>query len=213
MCCMIMLLKNFLWKKFLIYVLCCLNLIGIGCMVFFLFGQLFIERCFFFFIEVVGRCLWFEFDGVVNNSFYWLNGLLIGSQYSGYICMWFDIIDKVRFGGDNVIVVQVDLWYEGWWYEGGGIYCYVCFILIDLVYVVLDGVFVVLIVSDLGQGVEVNVIVCVSICFVNISVLLVDVMVLSEIFDIDGKMFSGSFLVQMFFVGVVVEFVYLIDFI
>jgi beta-galactosidase len=161
--------------------------------------------------EAAGRRLWLEFDGVANNSLYWLNGSLIGSQYSGYTRTRFDITDKAKPGGDNVIVVQVDPRYEGWWYEGGGIYRHVRLISADPVHIAPDGIFVVPTVSDPGQGVEANATVRVSTRLANTSASPVDATVLSEILDTDGKTLSGSSSVQTLSAGAAVEFAHLID--
>lgn len=72
-----------------------------------------------------GKKISMHFDGVMGVSTVWLNGHLIGTHNSGYTGVHYDISDIVRYGdeGNNVIVVKVDATrYEGWWYEGGGIY-------------------------------------------------------------------------------------------
>jgi len=66
-----------------------------------------------------------EFEGIFRNSTVWVNGHLIGSHLSGYTPANYDLTDVLRYGneGRNVIVVKVDASeYEGWWYEGCGIY-------------------------------------------------------------------------------------------
>ncbi|NEW05769.1 glycoside hydrolase family 2 protein [Paenibacillus sp. SYP-B3998] len=75
--------------------------------------------------EDLGKKLSIHFDGVMGVSTVWLNGHLLGTHNSGYIGVHYDISDIIRYGeeGNNVIVVKVDAnRYEGWWYEGGGIY-------------------------------------------------------------------------------------------
>jgi beta-galactosidase len=69
-----------------------------------------------------------EFDGIFRNSTVWVNGHLIGNHQSGYIPSFYDLTDVLRYGneGRNVILVKVDAReYEGWWYEGCGIYRHV----------------------------------------------------------------------------------------
>ncbi|HLP25165.1 MAG TPA: hypothetical protein VK477_05785 [Acidobacteriota bacterium] len=102
--------------------------------------------------DAAGKRLWLEFDGVFNNSRYWLNGKEIGQQYSGYTRSRFDITGAAICGGRNVLVVQVDPRYEGWWYEGGGIYRHVRLVTVYPVHVAPDGVFVVPTVSDPRDG-------------------------------------------------------------
>ena len=70
-----------------------------------------------------GQRVSIQFDGVFRNCQVWLNGFYIGRNESGYSGFGFDITDLVEFGKDNVIVLRVDAsQYEGWFYEGAGIY-------------------------------------------------------------------------------------------
>ncbi|MVT10361.1 beta-galactosidase GalA [Chitinophaga tropicalis] len=75
-----------------------------------------------------GKKISIEFDGIFRNSTVWLNGHLIGNHQSGYTPSNYDLTDILRYGneGQNVILVKVDATdYEGWWYEGCGIYRHV----------------------------------------------------------------------------------------
>jgi beta-galactosidase len=75
-----------------------------------------------------GRKISIEFDGIFRNSTVWVNGYLIGNHQSGYTPSNYDLTDVLRYGteGKNVILVKVDATeYEGWWYEGCGIYRHV----------------------------------------------------------------------------------------
>lgn len=64
-----------------------------------------------------------RFDGIFRDAKIWVNGLFVAQQQSGYIGDTYDITDDVLFGKENVIVVRVDATqYEGWFYEGAGIY-------------------------------------------------------------------------------------------
>jgi beta-galactosidase len=75
-----------------------------------------------------GKKISIEFDGVFRNSTVWINGHLLGSHQSGYTPANYDLTDYLRYGneGNNVILVKVDASeYEGWWYEGCGIYRHV----------------------------------------------------------------------------------------
>ena len=63
------------------------------------------------------------FDGIFRDSKVWINGYYLGSNLSGYSGVSFDITDFLHFRGKNVIVVRADAsQYEGWFYEGAGIY-------------------------------------------------------------------------------------------
>lgn len=74
----------------------------------------------------LGRRITIEFDGVHRNSVIWINGFYLGQEHSGYIGFQYDITDYVHYGGENVVVVRVDVTVEeGWYYEGAGIYRHV----------------------------------------------------------------------------------------
>lgn len=73
-----------------------------------------------------GKRLQLQFDGIFRDAKVWVNGFFVGENMSGYIGANYDITDFVRFDRDNVIVVRVDATqYEGWFYEGAGIYRHV----------------------------------------------------------------------------------------
>lgn len=70
-----------------------------------------------------GQRVVIEFDGVFRDSITWVNGHRCGRHESGYDSFRYDITDIAHFGGENVIAVRVDAsCWEGWWYEGAGIY-------------------------------------------------------------------------------------------
>jgi beta-galactosidase len=92
-----------------------------------------------------GRKVTIEFDGIFRNSTVWVNGSLIGNHLSGYTPSNYDLTDVLRYGneGKNVILVKVDAGeYEGWWYEGGGIYRHVWLIKTDRLHVTRFGTYV-----------------------------------------------------------------------
>ena len=63
------------------------------------------------------------FEGITGNSDIYLNSCYLCRNTSGYASFEVDITDLVKFGADNVLAVHVDPdSYEGWWYQGGGIY-------------------------------------------------------------------------------------------
>jgi beta-galactosidase len=134
-----------------------------------------------------GKQLWLEFDGVFSNSRYWLNGREIGSQYSGYTRSRFDITDAADCGGANVLVVQVDPRYDGWWYEGGGIYRHVRLVTVDPLHIAPDGIFVMPTLADAGDGVHASASVSANTEITNSGSFAASATVLSEILDPKGK--------------------------
>lgn len=67
-----------------------------------------------------------QFDGVFRNASFWLNGFYLGTNQSGYVGINYDVTDYISFTKENVLVVRVDATqYEGWFYEGAGIYRHV----------------------------------------------------------------------------------------
>lgn len=76
--------------------------------------------------EDENRRLAVKFDGVFRDCTVWLNGHYLGRNLSGYSEFIEDITDYATYGGRNVLVVRVDASnYEGWFYEGAGIYRHV----------------------------------------------------------------------------------------
>jgi len=93
----------------------------------------------------LGKKISIEFDGIFRNSSVWVNGHLIGNHKSGYIPSNYDLTDVLRYGseGKNVIFVKVDArQFEGWWYEGCGIYRHVWLIKTDKLHVDRFGTYI-----------------------------------------------------------------------
>ncbi len=84
-----------------------------------------------------------QFDGIYRNSEIWINGFYVGTNFSGYIGNSYDITDYINFEGENVMVIRVNATqYEGWFYEGAGIYRHVWLNIHNNVHIPNDGVFV-----------------------------------------------------------------------
>ena len=67
-----------------------------------------------------------QFDGIFRDSKVWINNCYLGGHFSGYSGSSYDVTDFLRFNANNTIVVRVDAsQYEGWFYEGAGIYRHV----------------------------------------------------------------------------------------
>jgi beta-galactosidase len=91
----------------------------------------------------VGRRISIEFDGVFRDSSVFVNGHYMGRHASGYTPFRYDITDVSNYGGVNVVVVRVDAsLFEGWWYEGAGIYRHVWLGKNDPLHVAPNGTFV-----------------------------------------------------------------------
>jgi beta-galactosidase len=73
-----------------------------------------------------GQRFQLQFDGIFRNAQVWINGFYLGNHQSGYTGVAYDLADYLNYGHDNVVVVRVDATqYEGWFYEGAGIYRHV----------------------------------------------------------------------------------------
>jgi beta-galactosidase len=98
----------------------------------------------------LGRHVWIEFDGVMQNSKVWINGKLLGERPSGYTSFRYDLTPHLIFGGDdilgafNLIAVRCDTSAQpaSRWYSGAGIYRHVRIVMVNPVHVEPDGLFV-----------------------------------------------------------------------
>ncbi|MGP8199994.1 MAG: beta-galactosidase GalA [Limisphaerales bacterium] len=90
-----------------------------------------------------GLRFWIQFDGVYRDCRVFFNGWLIGHHESGYSSFRYDVTDLVNCGGENTLSVRVDASeFEGWFYEGAGIYRHVCLLKTSPLAVEPDGIFV-----------------------------------------------------------------------
>jgi beta-galactosidase len=90
-----------------------------------------------------GKRIWIEFGGVFRDSRVYVNGCLVGHQARGYSSFRYDITDVVHNGGKNIVAVRVDAsQFEGWFYEGAGIYRHVWLVKTAPLAVAPDGTFV-----------------------------------------------------------------------
>lgn len=82
------------------------------------------------------------FDGVFRNSQVWVNNFYCGTHFSGYTGFSYDITDFLKYDDTNTIVVRADAsQFEGWFYEGAGIYRHVWLETMDNFHFTKDGVF------------------------------------------------------------------------
>jgi beta-galactosidase len=89
------------------------------------------------------RRIWLTFDGVFRDATVWVNGWIVRHHEGGYETFHEDITDDLHFGGRNEISVRVDATkFEGWFYEGAGIYRHVWLDKTSPVAIAPDGIFV-----------------------------------------------------------------------
>lgn len=70
-----------------------------------------------------GKRILLRFDGIATQSTIYLNGCLMAHNFSAYNTFELDVTDNVYYDRENVIAVYVNTdEFEGWWYQGGGIY-------------------------------------------------------------------------------------------
>jgi len=83
-----------------------------------------------------------DFDGIFRDANIWMNGFFLGNNKSGYVGVSYDVTDYLNFHKENVIVVRVDATqYEGWFYEGAGIYRHVWLNQYNNTHIEKDGIF------------------------------------------------------------------------
>ena len=129
-----------------------------------------------------GQRFQIQFDGIFRNANIWLNGFFVGNNLSGYIGASYDVTDIVKFGQDNVLVVRVDATqYEGWFYEGAGIYRHVWLNEYNNVHISDGGLFVYSTMQDKAATVHVETTVA------NNSLSATSCAIYSYLTDRDGK--------------------------
>src|SRR5262245_22045989 len=99
--------------------------------------------------DQMGRKVFVEFDAVQKYCKVWVNGKPVGDHKGGYDSFYFDVTDLVRFGGDNVLAVAVNVdqndqfkippMSAGNWNTYGGIYRDARVVIKDRLYVPFQG--------------------------------------------------------------------------
>lgn len=91
-----------------------------------------------------GKRIALHFEGVATSCIVHVNGQPMFRNYTAGVGFDVDITDIARYGEDpNVVAVYLDQReFEGWYYEGGGIYRHVWLVKSGLAYVDLWGTFV-----------------------------------------------------------------------
>lgn len=140
-----------------------------------------------------GRRLWLEFDGVYRDSQMWLNGHSLGRHASGYTSFCHDISEVAKPGTNNLLVVRVDpTKFEGWWYDGGGIYRHTRLVSVAPLHVTPCGVHVIAKVKDPGDGVQADAQLQITSTLANDSADAINATVLSEVIDAEGRVVTGK---------------------
>ena len=93
-----------------------------------------------------GKRLTLFFEAVATHCTIYLNGCVLKHNFCGYNSFEVDITDFVKFGegreNENVLAVYVSSEeFEGWWYQGAGIYRHVWLNKTDTVAIDLWGVY------------------------------------------------------------------------
>lgn len=99
-----------------------------------------------------------EFEGMSCDSQIYVNGSILKHNYSGYNSFCVDMTDMANFGViPNTLAIRIDAsaW-EGWWYEGAGIYRNVWLVKKSEVHLAHDGIFIK---PELGENSRWNVLV------------------------------------------------------
>lgn len=107
-------------------------------------GTAWYRICFGLSEEDRGRQLLLEFEGMSCDAQIYVNGAVLKRSFSGYNSFTVDMTDMAEFGVvPNVLAVRIDAssW-EGWWYEGAGIYRNVWLIKKSPVHIAADGVYI-----------------------------------------------------------------------
>ncbi|WP_119321773.1 beta-galactosidase GalA [Capsulimonas corticalis] len=89
------------------------------------------------------RDYWLDFDGIYRDPQIYVNGKRVGGRRSGYLPIHIDLSSLAKPGERLTIAVHVDpSKFEGWWYEGGGIYRHAWLTSVDRLHIEPDGVWV-----------------------------------------------------------------------
>lgn len=92
--------------------------------------------------EARGKRILLLFGGVTGKSTIYFNGCLMKHNFSSYNSFVVDVSANAYIGRDNVLAVYVNTEeFEGWWYQGGGIYRNVSMLITDPVAIDLYGVY------------------------------------------------------------------------
>lgn len=82
------------------------------------------RKCFAVDEQYRGNRIIVEFEGAATEATVYFNGSIAKRNFSGYTGFSIDVTNRVIFGGKpNVLAVYINgTEFEGWWYEGAGLY-------------------------------------------------------------------------------------------
>lgn len=129
-----------------------------------------------------------QFEGIAGHSTVYLNGCLLKHNFSSYNSFEIDITNYLYFDKENVLAVYVNTEeFEGWWYQGGGIYRDVRLVATSKVAIDLYGVYAPTVKMD-----EKNWRVDFETTVINTDLEDCGVLVKSAILDSDGNEVAGA---------------------
>ena len=134
-----------------------------------------------------GQRFQIQFDGIYRDAEVWINGFYLGNNKSGYMGFSVDVTDYLNYNKENVLVVRADAsQYEGWFYEGAGIYRHVWLNQYPNVHIANDGVYTHAVVTAAKASVTVET------TLQNQGLLSANASVLTYITDRNGKKLAQS---------------------
>ncbi len=92
------------------------------------------------------RCVFVEFDGVMENGEVWINGASLGKRPSGYVSFGCELTGHLNFGAGrtNVLAVRADTSDQpaSRWYSGAGIYRHIRLVVAGPIHFEQNGIFI-----------------------------------------------------------------------
>ena len=88
-----------------------------------------------------GKSVWFEFEGIYQNSFVYINNSFAGQHPYGYSNFYINATKYINFDKENVIKIVVKNGVpSGRWYTGGGIYRDINIMISERLHFIPDGI-------------------------------------------------------------------------
>jgi beta-galactosidase len=95
-------------------------------------------------LDIQGKRIFIEFDGVYMNSDVWINGRHLGNRPYGYSSFQYELTSQLKFGKEtNVLAVRASVQQPcSRWYSGAGIYRHVRLTVTDPVHIAHWGTYI-----------------------------------------------------------------------